>query len=49
MSRIILSNWATSYKWTIAVLEMGVECEPDAEWVQEPPSDRGEIGISHSA
>jgi hypothetical protein len=49
MIRVIQHNCARSYTWTIAALEMGVERRADVVCLQEPPRERGEIGISHSA
>jgi len=46
---LIQHNCAGSYKWTIEALETGVKCRADVECLQEPPRDRGGIGISHSA
>jgi hypothetical protein len=49
MIRVIQHNCARSYEWTIAALETGFERRADVVCLQEPPRDRGEIGISHSA
>jgi len=49
MIRVILHNGARSYEWTIAALEMGVEGRADVVCLQEPPRERGSIGISHLA
>jgi hypothetical protein len=49
MIRVIQHNCARSYEWTIAALETGVECRADVVCLQEPPRERGGIGISHSA
>jgi len=49
MIRVFQYNCARSYEWTIAGLEMGVERRADLVCLQEPPRERGEIGISHSA
>jgi len=49
MIRVIQHNGARSYEWTIAALETGVERRADVVCWQEPPRERGEIGISHSA
>jgi len=46
---VILQNWARSYEWTIRALETGVERRAHVVCLQEPPRERGEIGISHSA
>jgi len=49
MISVIQHNCARSSKWTIAALETGVERRADVVCLQEPPRERGEIGISHSA
>jgi len=49
MIRVIQHNCARSYEWTIAALETGVERRADVLFLQEPPRERGGIGISHSA
>jgi len=49
MIRVIQHMCARSYEWTIAALETGVECRVDVVCLQEPPRERGGIGISHSA
>jgi len=49
MIRVIQHNCARSYEWTIAALETGVERRADVVCLQEPPRERGGIGISHSA
>jgi hypothetical protein len=51
MIRVIQHNCATSYEWTIAALETGVERRADAVCLQQPPreTERGGVGISHSA
>jgi hypothetical protein len=49
MIRVIQHNCARSYEWTIAALETGVERRADVVCLQEPPRERGNIGISHSA
>jgi hypothetical protein len=49
MHSVIQHNCARSFKWTIAVLESGVECSADEVCLQEPPRAKGGIGISHSA
>jgi len=49
MIRVIQHNCARSYEWTIAALEMGVERRADIVCLQELPTERGGIGISHSA
>jgi len=49
MIRVIQHNCARSYKWTIAVLEPGVERRADIVCLPEPPRERGDIGISHLA
>jgi hypothetical protein len=49
MIRVIQHNCARSYEWTIAALETGVERRADIVCLQEPPRERGGIGISHSA
>jgi hypothetical protein len=49
MIRVIQHNCARSYKWTIGALEMGVEHRADVVCLQEPPRERGGIGISQSA
>jgi hypothetical protein len=49
MIRVILHNCARSYEWTIAALETGVKRRADVVCLQEPPRERGNIGISHSA
>jgi len=49
MIRVIQHNCARSYEWTIAALETGVEGRADVVCLQEPPRERGEIGIGHSA
>jgi len=49
MIKAIQHNCARSYEWTIAALEMGVEWKADIVCLQEPPSERGGVGISHSA
>jgi len=45
----IQHNCASSYEWTIAALETGVERKADVVCLQEPPRERGGCGISHSA
>ena len=49
MIRVIQLNCAMSYEWTIASLETGVERRADVVCLQEPPIERGEIGISNLA
>ena len=49
MIRVFQHNCARSYEWTIAALETGVERRADIVCLQEPPRERGGIGISHSA
>jgi len=49
MIGVIQRNCARSYEWTIAGLETGVERSADVLCLQQPPRERGEIGISHSA
>jgi len=49
MIRVIQHNSARSYEWTIGALEMGVERSADVVCLQEPPREKGGIGISHSA
>jgi len=49
MIRVIQHNCARSYEWTVAALETAVERRADVVCLQEPPRERGEIGISHSA
>jgi hypothetical protein len=48
MIRMIQYNCARSYEGTTAVLETVVERRVDIVSLQEPPRERGEIGISHS-
>jgi len=47
--RVIQHNCARSYEWTIAALETGVERRAEVVCLQEPPRERGGIGISHLA
>jgi hypothetical protein len=49
MIRVIQHKCARSYEWTITALETGVEHRADVVCTQEPPRERGEIGISNSA
>jgi len=49
MIGVIQHHSARSYEWTIASLQTGVERRADVVCLQEPPRERGEIGISHSA
>jgi len=49
MIAVIQHNCARSYKWTIAPLEMGLECRADGGRLQEPPRENGGIGNSNSA
>ena len=49
MIRVIQHNCAKSYEWTNVALEAGVERRADVVCLQEPPSETGGIGISHSA
>jgi hypothetical protein len=49
MIRVIQNNCTRSYEWTITALKTGVERRADVVCLQEPPRERGEIGISHSA
>jgi len=49
MNRVIEHNGARSYEWTIAAVEMGVGRRADVVCLQEPPREKGGIGISHSA
>jgi hypothetical protein len=49
MIRAVQYNCARSYAWTIAALETGVEPKADLVMLQEPPEERGGIGMSHSA
>ena len=49
MIRVIQHNCPRSYEWTIVALEMGVERRADVVCLQEPPRERGGIGISASA
>jgi len=49
MIRVIQGNCARSSEWTIAALEMGVECSAEVVCLQQPPRENGCIGISHSA
>jgi hypothetical protein len=49
MIRVIQHNYARSYDWRIAALQMGVERRADVMRFQQPTSEGGGIGISHSA
>jgi len=49
MIRVVQHNCSRSYEWTITALETGVQRRADVVCLQEPPRERGEIGISHSA
>ena len=49
MIKAIQHNCARSYEWTIAARETGVEHRADVVCLEEPPRERGGIGISHSA
>jgi len=49
MITVIQHNCAGLYEWTVAALQMGVERRVDVVCLQEPPRERGQIGISHSA
>jgi len=49
MISVIQHNCARSSEWTIAAVETGVERRADVVCFREPPRERGEIGISHSA
>jgi hypothetical protein len=49
MIRVILHNYARSYKWTIVALATGDERRADVVRLQEPLSETGGFGISHSA
>jgi hypothetical protein len=49
MIRVIQHNCARSYEWTIVELETGFKCRANVVCLKEPPRERGEIGISHSA
>jgi hypothetical protein len=49
MIGVIQHNCARLYEWTIEALDTGVECRADVVCLQEPPRERGEMGISHSA
>jgi len=48
MIRVIQHICARSYELTMAALETGVERRADVVCLQEPPRERGEIGISYS-
>jgi len=48
MIRVIQHNCGRSYEWTIGAPETGVECRADVVCLQEPPRERGGVGISHS-
>jgi endonuclease/exonuclease/phosphatase family metal-dependent hydrolase len=48
MFKAIQNTCARSYVWTLVVLETGVEQKADVVCLQEPPSERAGIGISHS-
>jgi len=49
MIRAIQHNCARSYAWTMAALETGVDRKADLVLLQEPPGEKGRIGISHPA
>jgi len=49
MIRAIQHNCARSYAWTLAALETGVDRKADSVLWQEPPGEKGRIGISHPA
>jgi endonuclease/exonuclease/phosphatase family metal-dependent hydrolase len=49
MIKAIQHNCDRSYEWTIAALETGIERNADVVCLQEPPRERGGLGISHSA
>ena len=49
MIEVIQHNCARSYEWTIAALGTGVECRADVVCLKEPPRERGDIDICHSA
>jgi hypothetical protein len=49
MIRAIQHNCARTYQSTIAALETVVECTVDIVCMQEPPRERGGVGISDSA
>jgi len=49
MIRAIQHNCARSSTWTMAAMEMGVDRKADSVLLQEPPQERGRIGISHPA
>ena len=49
MIRAIQHNCTRSYEWTIAGLETRVEPKADVVCLQEPPRERGGIGISNLA
>lgn len=42
-------NCARLGEWTIAVLEMGVECQADAVCLHKPPRHRAGVAICHPA
>jgi len=48
MIRVSQQNCARSYEWTFVGLHMGVERRADVVCLQNPPGERGNIGISHS-
>jgi len=49
MIRAIQHNCATSYGWTIAALETEVDQKADLVLLQQPPWEKGRLGISHLA
>jgi len=49
MVRLIQHNCVRLYEWTIVALETGVECRTDVVCLQEPPREKGGLGIGHSA
>lgn len=48
MFRVIHQNCAQSYVRTVAAPETGVERKADVVFLQNPPTERAGIGISHS-
>jgi hypothetical protein len=49
MVRVIEQNYKRSYEWTIAALETVVEPRAHLVRLQEPPREKGDIVMSHSA
>jgi len=49
MIRAIQHDRARSYAWTVAALDTGVDRKADLVLLQEPPGEKGRIGITHPA